>query len=560
MTYNSKTLLSLMLVQVLVLAFAAQAYVVSAATIEQYAIGAVASSEYGDSNCVGYWCTNDAAGPPNTYAECVPRNDEFAWAPLTGSSDPEWLYATFNQPVYATQVNVHELFEAGLVSRVTLFDVSGVETVVFDATATPDTTPCPGVLSVNFSMTATLVKSVLIDTAVDGYEEIDAVQLIGEFDGSPVAQWASVVVGSSSYGEWEFGAPGDGWAATKIVGPPRPMGCADEPSAWAPLGYSSEPEWIEAYYAVPVHATSLTIYETYEAPFVTQVDLIDTDDNSYTIWSGTDVTTCPGEFVLDFAETSYHVAGVRVHTQVDGYEEIDAVLLVGKTHLENDADGDGIADSSDLCPDTAPLAAVDANGCSDAQVDSDADGVCNPGTASDGPSACTGSDNCPTVSNPLQTQTGNNVGGQFGDACVNPNVNVSPGVTIGANPTIGDGTQINKGVTIGDDAVIGDNVIFAKDVIAGDNLVIGEGSTLNKNVSLGDDVVLGMNVTLSRGCMIGNGVVIGNNTFIGQDCIIGDDVTIGDNVSIGKNVTVLFGTMIPDYTTIPKEVTVPPLP
>ncbi|HSP54318.1 MAG TPA: hypothetical protein VLS25_01920, partial [Dehalococcoidia bacterium] len=79
-----------------------------------------------------------------------------------------------------------------------------------------------------------------------------------------------------------------------------------------------------------------------------------------------------------------------------------------------DADGDGVGDAVDLCPGTAPAAPVDANGCSQAQVDSDADGACNPGAPSGGPGPCTGTDNCPTTPNPGQ---GNVDGDALGDAC-----------------------------------------------------------------------------------------------------------------------------------------------
>jgi hypothetical protein len=62
---------------------------------------------------------------------------------------------------------------------------------------------------------------------------------------------------------------------------------------------------------------------------------------------------------------------------------------------DGDEDNDGVLNSNDLCPSTAPGAPVDANGCSNAQVDPDEDGICTPGAPSGGPAGCTGSDNCP---------------------------------------------------------------------------------------------------------------------------------------------------------------------
>ncbi len=61
---------------------------------------------------------------------------------------------------------------------------------------------------------------------------------------------------------------------------------------------------------------------------------------------------------------------------------------------EVDADTDGVGDDDDACSGTGPGAPVDANGCSDAQVDEDGDGVCNSGALSSGPSGCTGDDAC----------------------------------------------------------------------------------------------------------------------------------------------------------------------
>ena len=64
-----------------------------------------------------------------------------------------------------------------------------------------------------------------------------------------------------------------------------------------------------------------------------------------------------------------------------------AVLLVIPVSAQEDADGDGVVDGDDQCPDTADGATVDSDGCSDAQrssssnggneptIDSDSDGV-----------------------------------------------------------------------------------------------------------------------------------------------------------------------------------------
>ena len=80
----------------------------------------------------------------------------------------------------------------------------------------------------------------------------------------------------------------------------------------------------------------------------------------------------------------------------------------------NDIDGDGVPNGPDLCEGTATGATVDANGCSNAQVDGDGDGVCNPGAPSGGPAGCTGSDNCPSTANPSQA---NADGDAPGNAC-----------------------------------------------------------------------------------------------------------------------------------------------
>jgi RHS repeat-associated protein len=132
-------------------------------------MAATASSEYSTNK----WSAAQATGQPNTSA-C--GDIATAWAPRPNGSDPEWLLLTYETPVNATGVSIHETYNSPFVSKIEYLEPKGTAHAVWQET---DTAACNSWLTTSHDQTSYMVKQVRISTAKRGWEEIDAVRLDG---------------------------------------------------------------------------------------------------------------------------------------------------------------------------------------------------------------------------------------------------------------------------------------------------------------------------------------------------------------------------------------------
>ena len=143
--------------------------------------------------------------------------------------------------------------------------------------------------------------------------------------------YADTVIGFSS----QFSSTD--WSAAQALGAPNTNSYGDFPTAWSALNTDGppNPEFLTLGYSTPIFADSVTVWETFGNGFVTQIDLLDTNNVFHTVFLGDDPSaqgTVVG-FTVTFAPTAYAVMGVKVYvdptTSVGNYEEIDAVALGG---------------------------------------------------------------------------------------------------------------------------------------------------------------------------------------------------------------------------------------
>lgn len=298
-----------------------------AQALDQWASSVIAfSSQYS----TGGWSAAQVVGPPNT---ATYGDIDTSWAPSSANGTSEFLTVGYDMPVYANSVMVRETYGNGFVTQIDVIDLNNVYHTVWTGTDTSaQGTPVNAVF--NFTETAYAVRGVrvYIDTNHSpSWEEIDAIQLSGPIAPGPADQWASSVIDFSS----EYNSTS--YSAAQALGVPDVFSNGDQTNTWTPATMNGGAEHISVGYTYPVYATGVTVRETCGEGFVTQIDLLDTNNVYHTIWSGTDPS--PGgavaNYLVTFTQTTYVVKGVRVYTDtnhnLNTYEEIDAIQLHGQT-------------------------------------------------------------------------------------------------------------------------------------------------------------------------------------------------------------------------------------
>jgi RNA polymerase sigma factor (sigma-70 family) len=145
-----------------------------------------------------HWDHAQATGAPDT-AEAGDKPT--AWAPLKAGSGEQWLQLGYDKSVELKEVNIHETYNPGAISKVAALMPDGSEKVLWQGTAVK---PDSGEESLETSVpvppgtTSSQIKIYVDTDRVGSWPEIDAVELVGT-NGS--SQWASSSSASSSYSQ-----------------------------------------------------------------------------------------------------------------------------------------------------------------------------------------------------------------------------------------------------------------------------------------------------------------------------------------------------------------------
>lgn len=163
----------------------------------QWASRAAASSEYSSTD----WSALQATGEPETYPE---HGDiETAWAPLEENAGIEWLDLEYEVPVLITRVEIYETYNPGAIIGLEIYDRDGGRHLAWEGSMEPTRTARISPIDIDPYFPSDRIRIILDTRRTPGWNEIDAVALIGSRPSPQSDLW--------SYGEVLIDAPPGGW-------------------------------------------------------------------------------------------------------------------------------------------------------------------------------------------------------------------------------------------------------------------------------------------------------------------------------------------------------------
>lgn len=161
-----------------------------------------------------------------------------------------------------------------------------------------------------------------------------------EEDNTPklISQWAVSATASDSYGS--FGENRDDQSPFSATGKPDVNNCTNSNYAWTISRENDGIHWIELNYDIPVYVNKVRVYENFNPGSIIKIEL--KNEKEYeTLWEGNYKTKqCPyvleKEYLLNEGNITKNITDfktdtikITINTDVSGWNEIDAVELIG---------------------------------------------------------------------------------------------------------------------------------------------------------------------------------------------------------------------------------------
>ena len=150
-------------------------------TSGQWAIKAEASSTYQDHTGKDAWSADQMTGKPDV--EDYGDNGK-AWTSKEADMGLEWIKLTYEKPVHATEVRIRQTYNPGAIIKVELLDDKGTAHMIWegvDKAVYPENKIQYFIAKCDKTTYKTkTVKVTFATNSVPGWNEIDAVQLVGE--------------------------------------------------------------------------------------------------------------------------------------------------------------------------------------------------------------------------------------------------------------------------------------------------------------------------------------------------------------------------------------------